>query len=79
MMFASSFEAGLPICHCHRLQNSVGFNPTQHKPIMSSEEEFDGECSSKCGTHPDADRQMSKQQKEENAFHGVYASRGAVD
>lgn len=33
----------------------------------------------KCITLPDADRQMSKQQKEENAFHGVCASRGAVD
>lgn len=30
-------------------------------------------------THIDADRQMSKQQKEENAFQGVYAGRDAVD
>lgn len=30
-------------------------------------------------TCPDADRQMRKQQKEENAFHGACASRGAVD
>ena len=33
----------------------------------------------KCVARPDADRQMSKQQKEENAFHGVCASRGAAD
>lgn len=30
-------------------------------------------------TRPDADGQMSKQQKEENAFHGVCAGRGAAD
>lgn len=71
MILGSSFEARMSIFHFNQLQNFVELNPAiQHKPILGSEKKFDSKCYYEC-THTDADRQMSKQQKEENAFHGV--------
>lgn len=68
----------MSIFHFNQLQNSVELNPAiQHKPIPGFEKQFDSKCYYECA-HTDADRQMSKQQ-EENAFHGVCASRDAVD
>lgn len=69
----------MSIFHFNQLQNSVELNPAiQHKPILGFEKQFVSKFHYECA-HTDADRQMSKQQKEENAFHGVCASRDAVD